>query len=92
MTSGCSFLDRTILTYLAYEMNLANLFRARGRYTEAEPLYQRNLEAKLRVLGAEHAATLDTMGNFANFSRRPVGSRKQNPFIAGPWTSGCVSG
>ena len=37
--------------------NLAKLYGAQGRYSEAEPLYQRALALRERVLGAEHPYT-----------------------------------
>ena len=49
-----------------FEMNLANLHRAKGRYKEAEPLYAHLVETQARVQGEEHVDTLNTMGNFAN--------------------------
>jgi tetratricopeptide (TPR) repeat protein len=51
---------------LLAELNLATLFRSQGRYREATPLIERNVEAKRRVLGPEAGATLDTVSNLAN--------------------------
>jgi serine/threonine protein kinase len=48
------------------EMNLATLFRSQGRYKEAAPLMERNLEAKRRMLGPEAQGTLDAVSNLAN--------------------------
>lgn len=48
------------------EMNLATLLRSQGRYTEATPLAERNVEAKRRVLGPEARDTLDAVSNLAN--------------------------
>jgi len=45
--------------------NLAGLFRAQGRYDEAEPLYKRALAAKERVLGPEHFDTLVSVHSLA---------------------------
>ena len=45
--------------------NLAALYRATGRYAEAEPLYERVLLVRERVLGAEHPNTLTSVNNLA---------------------------
>ena len=45
--------------------NLAALYHAQGRYSEAEPLYKRALEASERVLGREHPDTLQSVNNLA---------------------------
>ena len=37
--------------------NLAGLYHARGRYDDAEPLYDEALSISRRVLGAEHPNT-----------------------------------
>jgi len=41
------------------------LYASQGRYAEAEPLYQRALAARERVLGAEHPSTLTSVNNLA---------------------------
>ena len=51
---------------LLAELNLATLFRSQGRFKEATPLIERNVEATRRVLGPEASATLDTVSNLAN--------------------------
>ena len=45
--------------------NLAILFRATGRYEEAEPLYTRALELYREVLGERHPGTITSMNNLA---------------------------
>ena len=45
--------------------NLAALYQRQGRYSEAEPLYKRALEARERVLGPEHPDTLVSVNNLA---------------------------
>ena len=45
--------------------NLAGLCESQGRYYEALPLYVDCLEARRRVLGAEHPDTLASMNNLA---------------------------
>jgi CHAT domain-containing protein/tetratricopeptide (TPR) repeat protein len=44
---------------------LAGLYRAQGRYPEAEPLYQHVLEVRERVLGKDHPQTLMSVNNLA---------------------------
>ena len=41
------------------------LYQRQGRYSEAEPLYRRALEARERVLGTEHPDTLISVNNLA---------------------------
>jgi hypothetical protein len=45
--------------------NLANLYKAQGRYAEAEPLYSSCLETRRRVLGLDHPETKEVMNNLA---------------------------
>jgi Flp pilus assembly protein TadD len=45
--------------------NLASMYNALGRGREAEPLYRRALEGRLRVLGEEHIDTLTSVNNLA---------------------------
>jgi tetratricopeptide (TPR) repeat protein/tRNA A-37 threonylcarbamoyl transferase component Bud32 len=51
---------------LLAELNLATLLRSQGRYKEATPLIERNVETKRRLLGPEASATLDAVSNLAN--------------------------
>ncbi len=51
---------------LLAELNLATLLRSQGRFKEATPLIERNVEAKRRLLGPEEDATLDAVSNLAN--------------------------
>ncbi|MCS6812146.1 MAG: tetratricopeptide repeat protein [Cyanobacteria bacterium] len=44
--------------------NLAELYRALGRYAEAEPRYVRSLEILLQVLGQDHPSTQTVRNNF----------------------------
>ena len=44
--------------------NLAELYRAQGRYREAELLYQRALALRERVLGPEHPHVADCLENY----------------------------
>ncbi|MBC1241024.1 tetratricopeptide repeat protein [Nostoc sp. 2RC] len=45
--------------------NLAGLYRATGRYSEAEPLYQQALELRKRLLGENHPAYATSLNNLA---------------------------
>ncbi len=49
--------------------NLAELYRAQGRYAEAEPLYQRALAICEKVLGLEHPAVATSLQNYAALLR-----------------------
>ena len=49
----------------AYLTNLAELYRAQGRYADAEPLYQRSLAIWEKALGSEHADVTTVMRNYA---------------------------
>ena len=57
--------------------NLAELYKAQGRYGEAEPLYKRALAASERALGPEHPDTLASVDNLA-------GPMKSRAVIARP--------
>ena len=50
--------------------NPAELYRKWGRYEEAEPLYQRALAIRERVLGAEHPDTIRTLENYAKLLKK----------------------
>ena len=45
--------------------NLANLYSDQGKNEEAEPLYQRALAIKEKMLGPEHPHTKSTRQNYA---------------------------
>ena len=44
--------------------NLAELYRAQGRYDEAEPLYLHALDMRKKLLGDEHPHTQNTQRNY----------------------------
>ncbi len=46
--------------------NLAELYRAQGRHSEAEPLFKRALTARERLLGPEHPQTLISVNALAS--------------------------
>ncbi|MGA0200155.1 MAG: tetratricopeptide repeat protein, partial [Prochlorotrichaceae cyanobacterium] len=50
--------------------NLAGLYRAQGRYSEAEPLYQRALTVAEAVLGSEHPTTVTFRNNYETLQRQ----------------------
>ena len=45
--------------------NLANLYRAQGRYSKAEPLYAKALSTRRREFGTDHPDTADSLNNLA---------------------------
>ena len=49
--------------------SLAELYKAQGRYAEAEPLYQRALGIREKVLGPEHPAVATILNNLAELYR-----------------------
>jgi len=49
--------------------NLAGLYRAQGRYGEAEPLYQRSLAILEKALGPEHPDVAVSLNNLAELYR-----------------------
>ena len=49
--------------------NLAELYRAQGRYAEAEPLYQRSLMIREKAVGPEHPHVATSLENYAALFR-----------------------
>ncbi len=49
--------------------NLAVLYQDQGKYTEAEPLYQRTLAIWEKALGPEHPLVATSLENSANLLR-----------------------
>ena len=49
--------------------NLAELYRAQGRYTEAEPLHERSLAIREKALGPEHPDVATSLENYAGLLR-----------------------
>ena len=45
--------------------NLAELYRTRGNYAQAEPLYKRSLAIREKVLGPEHPNVASSLNNLA---------------------------
>ena len=50
--------------------NLALLYKAQGRYAEAEPLYQRSLAIREKALGPEPPAVATSLENYADLLRK----------------------
>ena len=48
---------------------LAELYRAQGRYAEAEPLYKRSLSIREKALGPNHADVGSSLNNLAELYR-----------------------
>jgi len=56
---------------VAYPLNgLANLYQDQGKYTEAEPLYQRALHIREQALGPNHPLTREVVRNYAMLLRK----------------------
>ena len=49
--------------------NLAGLYQTQGRYTEAEPLYQRSLAILETTLGPDHPNVALSLENYATLLR-----------------------
>ena len=52
--------------------NLANLYYAMGRYSDAEPLYLRALEIWTKSLGENHPHTQTVWGNFRHLLQQAL--------------------
>ncbi len=50
--------------------NLAELYRAQGRYAEAEPLHKRGLAIREKALGPEHPDVAQSLENYAALLRK----------------------
>ena len=57
----------------------------RGSYGEAEPLFKRALEVRERVLGPDHAETLESISNLAALYDIRAAMTKPSRFIAASW-------
>lgn len=49
--------------------NLAALYRYRGRYRKAKPLFEQALKICERTLGVSHPTTMTIRANYASFLR-----------------------
>jgi tetratricopeptide (TPR) repeat protein len=58
---------------------LARIYRAQGRYAEAEPLYQRSLAIFEKALGPEHTGLAKTLGSLAKLYYRQGKYAKAEP-------------
>ncbi len=61
---------------------LAVLYRAQGKYTKAEPLYQRSLTIREKVLGPEHPNVATSLENYASLLRATNRSSEAAPLEA----------
>ena len=50
--------------------NLAELYRAQGKYAQAEPLYRRALAIREKALGPEHPNVAAVLENYADLLRK----------------------
>ena len=50
--------------------NMAELYRAQGKYAEAEPLYKRSLAIREKTLGPEHPDVAQGLENYAALLRK----------------------
>jgi tetratricopeptide (TPR) repeat protein len=58
------------------------LYRAQGRYAEAEPLYQRSLAIREQALGAEHPDVAQSLNNLAELYRAQGRYAEAEPLYA----------
>jgi len=61
--------------------NLALVYKAQGRYDEAEPLFLDALEIRKRILGEEHPHTLNSMNNLAVLYRNQGRYEEARPLV-----------
>ena len=50
--------------------NLASLYRAQGKYAEAEPLFKRSLKIWEKALGKDHPEVASVLDNMAELCRQ----------------------
>jgi tetratricopeptide (TPR) repeat protein len=74
--------------------NLANLYRAQGRYAEAEPLFQRALAINKQALPPDHPSNAATLENYANLLREMSDrqGRKRSNSVPKRCEPGCPPG
>jgi hypothetical protein len=60
---------RAIATWLVIADG-CNYYQLQGRYAESEPLYQRSLTIRERVLGPEHPDLAESLNDLAGLYRR----------------------
>ena len=61
--------------------NLAELYRAQGRYEEAEPLYERSRAIAEKALGPDHPAVGTSLNNLAELYRAQGRYEEAEPFL-----------
>lgn len=69
------------LTFSSLAYKAAQYLRERGRYTEAEPLYQRVLSIQERVLGVDHPQVATSLSGLAVLYRRQGNYRQAEPLF-----------
>ena len=62
--------------------NLAVLYRAQGKYAEAEPLYQRALAIYEQQLGQDHPDTASSLNNLAGLYKAQGKYAEAEPLYA----------
>ena len=60
--------------------NLAALYRAQGKYAQAEPLYRRSLAIREKALGPEHPDVAGSLNNLAALYRAQGKYAEAEPF------------
>ncbi|MBC6418765.1 MAG: tetratricopeptide repeat protein, partial [Prochloron sp. SP5CPC1] len=70
--------------------NLAALYQAMGRYTEAEPLLKRALAILIQTLGKNHPHTQTVFGNFFQFLAKVVQEGQQDRLSQHPLTQAAL--
>ncbi len=68
--------------------NLAVLYRDQGKYTEAEPLYQRALAIWEKALGPEHPNVATSLNNLASLYTPRASTPRPSLSTGGRWRFG----
>jgi CHAT domain-containing protein/Tfp pilus assembly protein PilF len=61
--------------------NLAELYKNRGEFARAEPLYQRALEIWVKLRGNEHSSVANTLNNLADMYRAKGDYARAEPLL-----------
>ncbi len=68
--------------------NLAVLYKAQGKYAEAEPLYKRALRIDERALGPDHPDVATDLNNLAVLSKPRATTPRPSRSTSALWRSG----
>ena len=68
--------------------NLAELYRAQGRYADAEPLYKRSLAICEKALGPDHPDVATSLNNLAVLYKLKVAMPMPNRCTSDRWRLG----